>query len=184
MIATNASTTPEQLLTMPDSKGLELVAGRIVEKSMGYDESKLALRIGVILANYCWEHGLGELAGADGGFQCFPNDPHKVRKPDVSFVSQGRLPPDQEVGAYCRIPPDLAVEVISPNDLFEEVSAKVQEYLEAGVKRVWIVDPVARQLQVHHSSGGRILTINDELTDEEILPGFSCPLRRIFARGQ
>jgi hypothetical protein len=66
---------------------------------------------------------------SDAGYQCFPDDPGKVRKPDASFIQAARLAVEDEPEGWARIAPDLAVEVVSPNDLFEAVAIKVREYL-------------------------------------------------------
>jgi Uma2 family endonuclease len=105
----------------------------------------------------------------------------KVRKPDAAYISFTRLPQDQEPEGNCRVAPDIAVEVISPNDVFEDVTGKVEEYLAAGVPIVWVVDPQTRRILVYHRDGGRILTDKDELSGENVLPGFSCQVQAVFS---
>ena len=83
--------------------------------------------------------------------------------------------------AFLRIPPDLVVEVISPHDLAEAVDTKVEEYLRAGVRLVWVVHPVAQVVQIYRSNGsleGR--RVHQELDGEDVLPGFLCPVRDLF----
>src|SRR5688572_14271280 len=103
---------------------------------MGMESSRIGMRIGVLLGAFLRDHPGGLLFGADAGYQCFPKSPSTVRKPDVSFVRSGRLAGNVAPEGHCRIPPDLAVEVISPNDLAYEVEEKVAEYLQAGVPLV------------------------------------------------
>jgi Uma2 family endonuclease len=100
-------------------------------------------------------------------------DPDTVRGPDVAFWSKERLPviPD----SYLDVPPDLAVEVVSPGDHYSRVQNKVRQYLRCGVRMVWVVDPEDRSVTVYRSQKeGKILGENDILTGEDVLPGFSC----------
>src|SRR4051812_17905921 len=136
--------TPEELLTLPDAINYELVDGRLVERHMGMESSKVGARILGIIALFLGESPRGHLFGADAGYQCFDFAPRQVRKPDVSFIRFGRLPQEQVPKGHCPIPPDLAVEVISPGDLADEVEEKVSEYLRANVPLVWVVHPPTR----------------------------------------
>src|SRR5262249_10914622 len=98
-------------------------------------------------------------------------------------IHAGRLPGDELPDGHVTIPPDLAVEVVSPNDLFYEVDRKVQEYLQAGVRLVWVVNPDCRLGWVHRADGSvGCVREQDELTGEDVLPAFRCPLRLIFQR--
>ena len=83
---------------------------------------------------------------------CFPDAPAKVRKPDASFIRRGRLPGEALPDGFCPIPPDVAAEVVSPNDLAYEVDEKVGEWLRAGVRLVWVINPRARIVAVHRRS--------------------------------
>jgi Uma2 family endonuclease len=173
--------TPEDLLKMPDGDRFELVDGQLVERHMGFRAGRIAGRLYALIdAAY---HGSppGWLLPGDVGYQCFPDSPHKVRIPDLSFISFTRLPIPQEPEGYCPVFPDLAVEVVSPNDLSYDVEEKIREFLGAGVKLVWTIHPVRRTVQVDRADGtSTILHENDELTGENVLPGFHCRVRDIF----
>src|ERR1700722_11666707 len=115
------------------------------------------------------------------GYQCFPDHPKKVRKPDVSFVKGERFTPELLETGFLPIAPDLAVEVISPNDLASEVVEKTEEYRRAGVLLIWIIDPVSRIVDVYRQSGAFTrLRDTDELTGDDVLPGFSCRVSELF----
>ena len=105
------------------------------------------------------------------------------RRPDVAFVSTARWPLDRALpmtGDW-EVVPDLAVEVISPNDVFKDVLAKVREYFHYGVQAVWVIAPEERQVYVYDSpTHVRILTGQDELTGGEVVPGFRLPLGHLF----
>jgi len=177
--------TPDDLLRMPDAVNYELVDGKLVERNMGMESSLIGMRIGHRLSSFVEDRRLGLLFGADAGYQCFPNAPDKVRKPDVSFIRSGRLPGDRPPDGHCRIPPDLAVEVVSPNDLAYEVEEKVTEYLRVGVPIVWVVSPKTQTVRIHRprtSPRGPVsgLTEDDVIDGEDVLPGFSCRVRDFF----
>jgi Uma2 family endonuclease len=119
--------------------------------------------------------------GADCSYQCFPDRPRLVRKPDVSFICLGRLPEEREPEGHVRIPPDLAIEVLSPNDLDYETDEKVAEYLAAGVRLVWVINPEYRTVLVYRADRSIAGAWEEgELDGEDVLPGFKCPARNLF----
>jgi Uma2 family endonuclease len=185
--------TPEDLLTMPGGKNFELVNGRLVERHrtsppveveghMGFLADQIAVRLLQRLANFCDEHPLGwVLMPSSGGFQGFPNSPRLVRKPDVAFVSNGRFPDEQLPLGHAHLAPDLAAEVVSPNDTYEEVDEKIEEYLRAGVRLVWVISPKNHTVRVYRANGSsHSLRENDQLDGEDVVSGFRCPVRDLF----
>ena len=92
---------------------------------------------------------LGWAFNADNGYQCFPHDPGLVRRPDVSFVRYGRFPGGVLPKGWAKIPPDLAVEVVSPNDTAYELEEKLEDYQKVGVPLVWVIYPNSRTVRVH-----------------------------------
>jgi Uma2 family endonuclease len=180
-VITKTRYTPDDLLTMPEGDHYELVDGQLVERNMGFRSGRVAAELVWLLASHCKKYALGWVLPSDVGYQCFPDDPEQVRKPDVSFLRKERLPADQEPEGHCRVAPDLVVEVVSPNDLFEEVTGKVEEYLSAGVLLVWVVDPARRRVSVYRRDGtGTVLRPDDELTGEDALAGFRCRVGDLF----
>ncbi len=175
--------TPEDLLAMPDEKSYELVDGRLVERKMGAESSEVGGNLHARLHLFCREHDLGKVWPADNGYQCFPHAPGLVRRPDVSFVKKGRLPGDVSPDGWIKIPPDLAVEVVSPNDSIEEFDEKLDDYREAGIPLVWMIYPKRRKARVIRLDGPDVvLSEDDELSGEDVIPGFRCPLREILPR--
>lgn len=175
-VASEKRYTPEDLLTMPDGEHYELVDGRLVERKMSIWSSYVAGVIFHLLHSFCHEHRLGWVFPEGTSFQCFPAQPSKVRKPDVSFIRLQRLSLAQATTeGHCPIAPDLAVEVISPNDTAYETDEKVREFLDAGVPLVWVVNPEQRTVEIHRASGtGTILRENDEINGEDVVLGFRC----------
>jgi Uma2 family endonuclease len=172
---------PEDLLTMPDGDRFELVAGNLVERNMGAKSSYVAGRAHVMLTAFCDAHRRGLVFPEGTSYQCFPDDPGKVRRADTSFIAAGRLRDDTPPEGHILIAPDLAVEVVSPNDLAYEIDEKVEEFLSAGVRLVWVVNPVSRTVRVHRPERpGVTLRAGDELHGDDVLPGFRCRVQDLF----
>ena len=108
-------------------------------------------------------------------------NPPLALKIDASFIAAHRLTRDDLPTGHCEIVPDLAVEVISPNDLYSDVETKVDEYLQAGVRLVWVIDPGTESVRVHRLNGSvQDLSSRDPLSGEDVVPGFSCPVAKLF----
>lgn len=159
----------------------ELVDGVLVEKAMGYYESRLALLIGYFLEVFLQLHDLGIVLGADGMLQLLHD---QVRIPDVSFLSWVHFP-DRELPSepIPRLVPDLAVEVLSASNTAQEMNRKLQEYFAAGTQLVWYVDPEAQGITVYTAPEQWIeLGIEDVLDGGNVLPGFQLSIRDLFDR--
>ena len=164
-------------LALDPEKNYEIVNGVPEEKEMpGARHGMIAARLLTRLNNFIEANQLG-VAFTEVNF----NLGHNERIPDLSFVAANRIPPEGVPEGVWQIPPDLAVEIISPNDLHEKVSNKVLEYLEAGVKQVWIVSPEIRTVTIFRSMEQvQVFAANRKLESPDLLPGFSCPLAEIF----
>jgi len=183
MIAPSTPMTPEQLLALPDSKGLELVRGKLVENKVGAESSQLAMDIVELIVVYLRSNRIGRLFGPETSFRCFPHDPSMLRKPDVAFLSYAKWPANKKIGPYIQVAPELAIEVLSPNDVVKEVYEKVEDYLKAGVSVIWVVNEFGRFVEIHTAdTTPRIAGLKDTLICDDILPGFRCEVREIFAR--
>ena len=180
-ILATATFTPEDLLALPDGDLYELVDGCPVEKTMGAEASWIGGEVLAVLRNFVRDHDLGRVFPADTGYQCFSATPNLVRKPDVSFIRWGRLPGDTLPTGNVRIAPDLAVEVVSPNDTYYEVEQKVREFLKAGVRQVWVINPPTRAVRIHRPGGSLTdLGEDQELTGADVVPGFRCRVGELF----
>lgn len=174
--------SPDELLALPNEKDFELVNGQLVERHMGFESSHIALELSVLLVLFNRAHRTGWVQGTDCGYRLPLPGGNTVRKPDVSFVSFQRLPnAGQFPAGYPEVAPDLAVEVVSPNDLVYELDTKINEYLLAGVRLVWIINPATRSVWVHRQNGtsARLLD-TDELDGEDVLPGFRCSINQLL----
>jgi Uma2 family endonuclease len=176
--------TADELLKLPTGMGqrYELVQGELKTRSpSGFKHGLLAARLALFLAQYSRAHHLGEVAGAETGF-ILEQNPDTVRAPDAAFVAAANIPPQGLPVGFFPGPPDLAVEVVSPNDTASEVQAKVASYLAAGSRQVWVVYPDLQQVAVFHSAReSRILTVADTLDGGDLLPGFSLAVAELFA---
>src|SRR5882724_1836178 len=169
-ITEQRSFTPEDLLALPDSVNYELVDGHLVERNMGFVSSDVAAQILMLIRLFVMDHRLGRVLGADASYQCFADFPGKIRKPDVSFVRAGRFPGDLRPEGHCPIPPDLAVEVMSPGDLAYEIEEKVAEYIRAGIPLVWVVYPPTRTVRVHRPASSPLGVVS-ELGEKDTISG-------------
>lgn len=157
----------------------ELVDGRIVEMSpAGGRHGQVCARILARLVAHAEENDLGAVFDSSTGFR-LPNG--NVRAPDVAFVVRGRLAGETAPAGFIALAPDLAVEVRSPDDSPRELLDKVGEYLAAGTRLVWLADPASRTLVVYRSLQDVTSHAGADAVDGgEVLPGFRCPLSRLF----
>jgi Uma2 family endonuclease len=179
-LATKLNYTPEDLLSMPDRGRYDLIDGQLVARNMSIGTSITAALINARLTVFVLAHRSGWTFQADGGLQIFRDSPHKVRFADGAFISRERSPGRPTQG-HLRIAPELVIEVVSPNDVAADVNEKVREYLAAGVLLIWVVYPEPRSIDVYRASANNSqLSEVDELSGEDVVPGFSLPVREIF----
>jgi Uma2 family endonuclease len=162
-------------------KLVELVRGQlVVSEPPGTRHGAIAANLSSYLHDFVRRHGLGTVFAQDTGFK-ITSDPDTVRAPDVAFVRRERADRIPARG-YAELAPDLLAEILSPDDRPGEVLAKVADWLAAGVKLVWVVDPERLEVRVHRADGSlSLLRDNDALDGEDVLSGFVCPLRNVFA---
>lgn len=173
--------TADDLLRFREpGKTAELVRGVLMVReppatSHGGRAGRLAVRIGMFVL----EHRLGEVFAQNTGFR-IQRDPDTVRAPDVAFVARERLAEIPEQG-YADLAPDLVVEILSPSDRAGEVLDKVGQWLTAGARLVWVLDPARAAARVYRADGSvALLTPEDDLAGEDVLPGFRCPLGEVL----
>jgi Uma2 family endonuclease len=174
--------TAEELLEHPEWNPCELVRGKVRAMSpTGYSHGDVAGVIAGMVFMYARGRKAGRVLTAEAGF-ILSRNPDTVRAPDVMFVAEERMPKGAP-GGYLPIPPDLAVEVVSPNDQFSDITAKAEEYLAAGVRLVWVVDPQTRHAYVFRPGQPvRSLSEKEALSGEDVLPDFQLPLSEVFSR--
>ena len=174
--------TADDLLRL-DSKGIrgELIRG-VFRETMpaGIEHGEIVVNLCLLLGTFTRPRRLGRLAGSNVGV-LLERNPDTVREADLLFISAEKLPRNIRVPGYYDLPPDLIVEIASPNDSRREVNAKVQMWLSYGVRLVWAVYPTTRTVEAHPQHGAStLLTDVDELDGGDVLPGFTCKLSDIF----
>lgn len=147
----------------------------------GWVHGAIAGRLHIWLGSHVEQCDLGLVLAAETGF-FLARDPDTVRAPDIAFLGKGRvqsLPVDE---AFWPGVPDLAIEVVSPNDRSGEIDEKVKSWLDAGASMVWVVNPAWQTVTVYRSATQIVtLTENDDLLGEDVVDGFRCRVGDIFA---
>ena len=171
----------EDVLTMGDQR-VELVKGELVQMtSTGMEHGGIVSILTVLVGGHVRANRLGRTYGAETGV-VLTRDPDTVRAPDLMFISATRLQGRGDLPGFSDLVPDLAAEVVSPHDYWGEVEEKVAEYLAAGVRLIWVVNPKTKSVHVYRP-GNEVLRVSgdDELTGGEVLPGFAVQVSELFA---
>ena len=182
MAVTHKLVTAEELLRMPDD-GLrsELVRGEVRRMApAGHGHGRVAINVSTPLDQHVRARSLGVVYAAETGFK-IAGDPDTVRAPDVAFVSRERVEAVGESEGYWPGAPDLAVEVISPNDTYSEVEENVADWLRAVTRMVLVVNPRGKTVTVRFSEKDiTVLTEGDTLDGGEVVPGWRLPVADVF----
>jgi len=174
--------TADELFTMPeDGFRYELVKGELRKMSpAGGEHGAIIFNLSILLGQYIKANNLGQGFGAETGFKLASN-PDTVRAADIAFVRRERIPATGIPKNFWQIAPDLAVEVLSPGDTLEEVEEKVEDWLSAGTRAVWIVSPKRRSVTVYRSmTDVTRLSEADDLDGGDVVPGFRCKVVEFF----
>ena len=181
-MATTKLITAEDLFLMEEDEGrFELIEGELRDMPpTGEEHGEISALLTSFLVIHARQHELGTVYAAETGFFMARN-PDVVLAPDVAFVSAGRLAEDRDRRKYVDIAPDLVVEVISPSESAGDVSNKVQRYLNAGVRLVWVVHPQTRTVDVYRADRTwDNHEVGDELDGGTVLPEFKLLLSDLF----
>lgn len=178
------------LLALSDEENhYELVRGDLLMMSpAGPVQGLFASRIDYALRHFVetheMGHDLGEVYTAEPGFVLQTEPDIVIRVPDVAFVHKERIPPPEAQEGFWHLAPDLAVEIISPSGSAVGIQAKVQDYLDAGVRLIWLVYPKNQTVIEYQPPASvryiRLIRGDEVLTGGEVLPGFAYPLARLF----
>jgi Uma2 family endonuclease len=183
-IVTKPAVTPDDMLRLPDEgKGYELVSGRLEEPGVSAKSSRVGGRVYRLLETHCETRQPGWAFPADAAYRCFSEDPNRIRRPDAAFIAFDRFTEQEyDAAGYIPVCPDLIVEVISPNDLANDLNEKLDEWLVAGAKTIWLIDPELKSVDVYQAGKSSITRLreSDILAGDPVLPGFSCPVADLF----
>jgi len=181
MITQTKLMTAIELEHMPNNEHIELVKGEVVQMTpAGHEHGTVGNRLAWRLGAFVEQNKLGLAYLAETGF-ILSHNPDTVRAPDIAFVTAARAAQQKRRQGFFDGAPDLAVEVVSPEDTVEEVDTKVLEYLQAGTRLVWIVHPRTQTITVYRSLDKvHVLTAADTLDGDDVLPGFAVAVKEIF----
>lgn len=175
-------TTIEDVAALPDDgHRYDLMRGKLIRMPpAGGKQGAIAGKLNWLVGNVVWPERLGCVYTAEPAF-VLARGPDTILCPEVAYISAERLPPVEERDQFMEIPPDLAVEVLSPSETARSSREKVDPYLEGGAQAAWVVDPLRRSVTVHLAGGEiEILSEDDTLDGGDVLPGFSVPVAEIF----
>jgi Uma2 family endonuclease len=174
--------TAEDLFNLPpDNLRHGLIRGELTTMPpTGGEHGVRAFKIALQFGKFLGAHPIGVGLGAGTGFRV-AHDPDTVLAPDCAFVRADRIPPVKDRKKFWPLAPDLAVEVLSPSDLASEVLEKIDEWLEAGTRLVWVIDPEKKRVTVYAPGRQpRTLRAADTLSGEDVLPGLELAVADIF----
>jgi Uma2 family endonuclease len=170
---------------LPSAEGVrrEWVEGNWLERpSMGLEAALISTRLMYFLFGHVMSIKAGYCMSHECGYKIFPHEPGRVRFPDGSFIRSERLEAGKIPRGHTQIVPDLIFEVVSPNDHAEDVEERLSDFIKAGVPVAWIIYPLTKQVYVFHQGPASLrLGEGDTLDGEDVLPGFSLPLKDLFA---
>ena len=175
-----ALVTADELERWPDAEFRhELVKGQVITMSLPASVHGLVTsNVILLLGGYVKQHALGVVM-SEMGFKLASN-PDTVRGPDAAFLRAERIAGGLPRG-FWNGAPDLAIEVLSPDDRPSAMRDKIAEYLAVGVALVWVVDPARRRVTAHRRLSLPVtLHEHDTLTASDVVPGFSCTVRELF----
>jgi Uma2 family endonuclease len=182
MSTTTQLMTADELLKLPRGRfRYRLVKGELITMSpAGSEHGVVIMNLAAPLAHHVKANKLGIVFGAETGF-IIEENPDTVLAPDIAFISREHIPESGIPKKYWPGAPDLAVEVLSPGDTTREVEKKVNQWLAAGARLVWTVNPKRKSVTVHRTSDdATTFAETDELDGEKVVPGFRCRVSEIF----
>ena len=173
--------TGEELLAMGNIGPCELVEGRIVHMSpTGFPHGDYEGHFYERLLAFVRPKKSGKVVVGEVGIYTH-RDPDTIRAADVAFISNERLAQRQKASGYLDVAPELIVEILSPDDRWQDVTQKMREYFSIGVKLIWIADPASKTVYAYKSMTDlREFGQSDTLTAEDVLPGFAVPVGTLF----
>jgi Uma2 family endonuclease len=180
-MATVKTTTIEDLWQIEEPGRYDLIRGDLYQMPpVGAEHGAIESNLIIVLGGYIRARRLGQVYTGDTGF-IISQDEQTWLSPDVAFVRAERLPQERWTG-FVPVPPDLAVEIVSPSDRPSLVTSKVLQYLAAGVSLVWVVEPDERTITVFARDGSRnVYRQDDEIDGGDIVPGLAASVGSLFS---
>lgn len=181
MATSSQIVTAEELFRMPSGEHrYELVRGELQMMSpTGGEHGEVVAELTWLLVGFIKHKRLGKVLGAETGY-LLERNPDTVLAPDISYVARDRVPATGIPKKFVLIPPDLAVEVLSPGDFLAKAKKKAEAWLSHGAREVWLVDPQRRTVSIYRPSEPPVVLAEHDSLISDLLPGFSCRVGEIF----
>jgi len=161
-----------------DGYKAELINGEVKMSPTGLRHEQITAKLIMLLGIFLQRTSRGRVYGSSARYTLPSGDVHS---PDVSFVSLRQLPGGKSPVDYADFPPDLAVEILSPNDRVSDLNDKLAEYFDFGVRLVWVIDPKRQTVTVYRSwTDAHTLRADETLDGGDVLPGFACHMSELF----
>lgn len=172
--------TEKKLMQLPDDGIVyELVEGELAMSQAGFEHGEIMMLLGEHLSAHVRTQKLGRVVGASTGFWMKTGN---ARSPDVSFVAKARLHGRRSTKKFFQGAPDLAVEIVSPNDVWSKLNQKIAEFFANGTRLAWVINPGDQTVLVYHAAQpDGLLRAGDWLDGEQVVPGFRLPVAELFA---
>ena len=172
--------TTDQFVRLEDCDDYELIDGRPEPLSNGARSSRVAVRLGSLLLS-SERSGRGLVFGSSG-YCCFPNRPDLVRRPSLSFIAGTRMSKDviPDVDPI-RIAPDVVVRIVTTADKYESIELSMRDWRDAGTRLIWVISPETKSVLIRRLDGTCSEYFEaDELSGEDVIPGFTCKVAELF----
>jgi Uma2 family endonuclease len=162
-------------------QGYELIDGQLMEKpAMSFANTMIAGDLFIALHTYFKSHPIGVAVPPEASYQCFPHRPEQIRKPDASAILCEPVK-FQRTEPHGLVVPAVVVEVVSKNEKHYDLEGKIDDFLKAGTRLVWVVNPERRRVTVHYPDlTTRVVLESGTLSGEDVLPGFALPVASIL----
>jgi Uma2 family endonuclease len=176
-----SSMTDAELMQLPENGyKYEYVDGELIMSPAGLIQEKVGTRLIYLISSYLEDNPVAEILGSNAGYRMLSGN---VRSPDVSVIRLERLPGGEVPEGFGYFAPDLAVEVLSPNQSAAQLREKIEEYFANGTQTVWVINEKTRTIMVHRSPKDfQTFGESDTLEGSPVLPGFSCNVGEIFKK--
>ena len=180
-VARSKPVTADELAKISAEGRLELVREEVLEMApSGFEHGAIVAKLTMLMNHHATTDRLGKVVTGDVGF-LLSREPDLVRAPDIAFLASESIPTGLASRRFVESAPALVVEVVSPTDRANDIVERVDDYLKAGARIIWVVYPSSQQVVEYSSPGeSRILRPGEMLDGGGVLPGFSCPVGDIF----
>ncbi|MBI4582899.1 MAG: Uma2 family endonuclease [Planctomycetes bacterium] len=177
----NRKVTVDEFWKLSRNRRCELIRGEIIDMTpVGGEHGSIQINLAIHVGGHIKSQDLGAVSGGETGYK-LESDPDTIRAPDLGFVVKARLPEGGVPKKFWPFQPDLAIEIVSPSDSYEDVELKVREWMQAGTREVWVVNPRLKEIKIHRpNQPAKVFRSGEILQSHELLPGLSLKIGDVF----